>query len=170
MTGLQVLARKQDLCDMEISDTEWMNRILEKYGYRHSEIINILQDVQSVKRYLPQECLRYIAGRMELKLSMIYDIATFYKSFTLAPRGRHIIRVCCGTACHLGGSSRNLDQVKRLLGIEEGGTTGDLNFSLETVNCLGTCALAPVTLVDEDYYDSLNPGKIAKMLSNYISG
>lgn len=148
-------------------DVEVIDRILEKYGNRHSEIIGILQDVQNAQNYLSEQTLRYISKKLELKLSRVFDIATFYKSFSLVPRGRHIIRVCCGTACHLGGAARNLEQVKRLLNVEEGETTEDLNFSLETVNCLGTCALAPVTVVGKDYYDAVHPGKIEKILSKY---
>lgn len=150
-------------------DLEKVDSILEKHGCRHSEVIGIMQDLQEIENYLPQEMLRYISGKLELNLTRIFDIATFYKCFSLVPRGRHIIRVCCGTACHLGGAARNLEQVKRLLNVEEGETTEDLNFSLETVNCLGTCALAPVTVVDDDYYDAVHPGKIEKILSNYVS-
>jgi len=83
------------------------------------------------------------------------------------PRGKYIIRVCCGTACHLGGAQQNLDQLNRLLQIKDGETTDDRTFSLETVNCLGACALAPVVAVDEDYHEAVNAGKIGKMLSNY---
>jgi NADH-quinone oxidoreductase subunit E len=148
-------------------DLEKVDRVLEKHGYRHSEVIGIMQDLQEIENYLSQEMLRYISGKLELNLTRIFDIATFYKCFSLVPRGRHIIRVCCGTACHLGGAARNLEQVKRLLNVEEGETTEDLNFSLETVNCLGTCALAPVTVVGKDYYDAVHPGKIEKILSKY---
>ena len=106
---------------------------------------------------------------MELNLARIFDIATFYKTFSLTPRGRHRIKVCCGTACHLGGARQSLDQIKRTLKIEDGETTVDRMFSMETVNCLGACALAPVVVVDEDYYDSVNAGKIEKVLSSYRS-
>jgi NADH-quinone oxidoreductase subunit E len=133
------------------------------------DIISIMQDIQGIENYISEETIRYIAEKMELALARIYDIATFYKTFSLVPRGRHTIKVCCGTACHLGGSDRNLDQIKRSLQIEEGETTGDRLFSLETVNCLGTCALAPVVLVEEDYYDEVKPGRVEKILSNYRS-
>jgi len=150
-------------------DLKKVDFILEKHGYRHSEVIGIMQDLQEIENYLPQEMLRYISGKLELKLTRIFDIATFYKCFSLVPRGRHIVRVCCGTACHLGGAARNLEQVKRLLNVEAGETTDDRNFSLETVNCLGTCALAPVIVVDGDYYDAVHPGKIEKILSGYYN-
>jgi NADH-quinone oxidoreductase subunit E len=146
-----------------------VDKVIEKYGARHSDIISIMQDIQGIENFISEETIRYIAEKMELDLARIYDIATFYKTFSLVPRGLHTIKVCCGTACHLGGSDRNLDQIKRSLQIEEGETTGDRLFSLETVNCLGTCALAPVVVVEEDYYDEVKPGRVEKILSNYRS-
>jgi NADH-quinone oxidoreductase subunit E len=128
-------------------DFDQIEQVLQKYGYRHSDIISIMQDVQGLENYIPEEAIRYISEKMELNLARIYDIATFYKTFSLVPRGLHTIKVCCGTACHLGGSDQNLGQIKRILDIEEGETTTDRQFSLETVNCLGTCALAPVVMV-----------------------
>ena len=150
-------------------DIEKVDRILEEHEYRHSAIIGIMQDVQEIENYLPEETIRYISEKLELNLTRVFDIATFYKAFSLAPRGRHIIKGCCGTACHLAGAERNLDQIKRSLHIKEDETTDDCMFSLETVNCLGACALAPVVVVDEDYYDAVKPGKIEKILSYYRS-
>ena len=150
-------------------DLNQIEQVLQKYEYRHADIISIMQDVQGLENYIPEEAIRYISEKMELNLARVYDIATFYKTFSLMPRGRHTIKVCCGTACHLGGSDRNLDQIKRSLQIKEGETTADRQFSLETVNCLGTCALAPVVMVEEDYYDEVKPGRIEKILLNYHS-
>jgi NADH-quinone oxidoreductase subunit E len=144
-----------------------IDEILEKYNYRHSDIIGIMQDAQAIENYLPEEALRYISRKMELSLTRIFDIATFYKAFSLVPRGKHTIKVCCGTACHLGGAVQNLEQLNRALNIRDGETTEDRLFSLETVNCLGTCALAPVIAVGEDYHDAVNAGKIDKILSIY---
>jgi NADH-quinone oxidoreductase subunit E len=148
-------------------DVVAIDRILEIHGYRHSNIIGILQDTQVIENYLPQEALRYISEKMEISLTRIFDIVTFYKAFSLVPRGKYTIRICCGTACHLGGAPQNLDQLNRLLQIKDGETTDDRIFSLETVNCLGACALAPVVAVDEDYHEAVNAGKIEKMLSAY---
>jgi len=148
-------------------DFQAIDQILDKYGYRHTDIIGILQDAQSIENYLPEDSLHYISEKMEISLTRIFDIVTFYKAFSLMPRGKYIIRVCCGTACHLGGAQQNLDQLNRLLQIKDGETTDDRTFSLETVNCLGACALAPVVAVDEDYHEAVNAGKIGKMLSNY---
>jgi NADH:ubiquinone oxidoreductase subunit E len=152
---------------MTIMDFQAIEQILEKYGYRHTDIIGILQDTQALENYLPEDSLRYISEKMEISLTRIFDIVTFYKAFSLVPRGKYTIRVCCGTACHLGGAPQNLEQLIRLLQIKDGETTDDREFSLETVNCLGACALAPVVAVDENYHEAVNAGKIGKMLSNY---
>ena len=151
-------------------DIEKVDSILEKHQYRHSEIISIMQDMQCIDNYLPEETLRYISEKLELSLTRIFDIVTFYNAFSLVPRGRHMIKVCCGTACHLGGAMQNLDRIKRTLHVREGKTTEDRMFSLETVNCLGTCALAPVIQMDEDYHDAVIPGKIDKILAAYSTG
>lgn len=148
-------------------DVEAIDRILERHESRHSNIIGILQEAQTLENYLPEEALRYISEKMQISLTRIFDIVTFYKAFSLFPRGKYTIRVCCGTACHLGGAPQNLDQLNRLLQIRDGETTDDRMFSLETVNCLGACALAPVVAVDEDYHEAVNAGKIEKMLSSY---
>ncbi len=150
-------------------DFEQIDAVLEKYGYCHSEIVSIMQEVQGLENFLPPETLRYISKKMELNLARIYDIATFYKAFSLVPRGRHVVKVCCGTACHLGGAAQSLARVKNILAIEEGETTDDRMFSIETVNCLGSCALAPVIMVGKDYYDAVQPGKVEKILTSYLS-
>jgi NADH-quinone oxidoreductase subunit E len=150
-------------------DTQVIDQILEKYEYQHSDIIEIMQDVQRIENYLPMASLLYVSEKLELSLTRIFDIATFYKAFSLKPRGRHIIKVCCGTACHLNGASQSLDQITRKLDIEEGEMTEDRLFSLETVNCLGTCALAPVIVIGENYHESADTNKIDKILSTYQS-
>jgi len=146
---------------------EKVDEILDRYGQRHDALIGILQDVQRLENYLPQETLLYVGRKLEVPLSRIYYIATFYKSFSLEPRGKHIVKVCLGTACHLNGAVQNLEQIQRTLDIVEGETTEDMVFSLETVNCVGTCALAPVTMIDEDYYGAVTPGRVDKILSGY---
>lgn len=148
-------------------DFRAIDSILEKYEYHHSGIIGIMQEIQRIENFLPEDTLRYISRRMELSLTRIFDIATFYKAFSLVPRGRHIIRVCCGTACHLGGAVQNLEQINRTLKIKDGETTADRMFSLETVNCLGACALAPVVVVDDKYHEAVDARKIEKILSAY---
>jgi NADH:ubiquinone oxidoreductase subunit E len=147
---------------------EKIDQILEKYGYRHDALIGIMQDLHRLENYLPAETIRYVAQRLEVPLTRLYYLATFYKSFSLKPRGRHIVRVCLGTACHLSGAVQTQEQIERTLQIKEGETTRDTMFSLETVNCLGTCALAPVTMVDEEYYGEVTPGRVEKILSLYL--
>jgi len=141
-----------------------IDNILEKYNHHHSDIIGILQEVQHIENFLPEGTLRYISRKMEISLTKIFDIVSFYKAFSLKPRGRHIIKACCGTACHLGGALQNLDQIQRILNIKEGETTADRMFSLETVNCLGACALAPVVVVGDEYHEAMNVGKMEKII------
>jgi NADH-quinone oxidoreductase subunit E len=141
--------------------------ILEKYAYRHDALISILQDIQRLENYLPPETLGYVSKKLEVPLTRLHHIATFFKSFSLEPRGRHVIKVCLGTACHLSGAVQAQEQIERALSIGDGETTQDMMFSLETVNCLGTCALAPVTMVDEEYYGEVTPGGVEKILSHY---
>jgi NADH-quinone oxidoreductase subunit E len=151
-------------------DIEAIDQILEIHEFKLSNIIGILQDAQTLENYLPEEALRYISKKMEISLTRIFDIVTFYKAFSLVPRGKYTVRVCCGTACHLGGAVSNIEQIKKALNIEEGQTTDDRMFSLERVNCLGTCALAPVIAIGKDYHDAVDPGKIEKVLSRYNTG
>lgn len=147
---------------------EKVDQILAEHEYRHDALISILQDIQRLENYLPPETLRYVSQQLEVPLTRLHHITTFFKSFSLEPRGRHIIKVCLGTACHLSGAVQNQEQIERALSIGDGETTQDMMFSLETVNCLGTCALAPVAVVDDTYYDAVTPGKVEKILSSYV--
>ena len=127
----------------------------------------ILQDVQSRFQYLPEAALRRISTRLELSFAEIYGTASFYKAFSLEPRGQHIIQVCMGTACHVRGAQRILEEFERLLSIEAGQTTEDRLFTLETVNCLGACALGPIVTVDQEYHGNMTPGGVAKLIDTY---
>lgn len=141
--------------------------IMAKYGADPSQIIAMLQDLQAAKRYLPEEDLRELAVVLEIPLAKVYRVATFFKAFSLEPKGEHIINVCVGTACHVRGASRILDELERQLGIASGETTPDQKFSLETVNCLGACALGPVVVVDQEYHGDMTPGQVGKLMENY---
>ena len=141
--------------------------IIAKYGSDPSQIIAMLQDLQSAKRYLPEDDLRELAVALEIPLAHLYRIATFFKAFSLEPKGEHIINVCVGTACHVRGASRILNELERQLGIASGGTSSDQKFSLETVNCLGACALGPVVVVDQEYHGDMTPGQVDKLMENY---
>ncbi|MBN2333343.1 MAG: NAD(P)H-dependent oxidoreductase subunit E [Deltaproteobacteria bacterium] len=141
--------------------------LIAKYGADPAQIIAMLQDLQSAKRYLPVEDLRALAESLAIPLARIYRIATFFKAFSLEPKGEHIINVCMGTACHVRGAGRILDELKRQLGVEQGCTTDDQHFSLETVNCLGACALGPVVVVDQEYHGDMQAGQVKKLVEQY---
>jgi len=127
----------------------------------------MLQDLQSAKRYLPEEDLRELAEALAIPLTRVFRVATFFKAFSLEPKGEHIINVCMGTACHVRGAERILNELERQLGIDRGETTADQKFSLETVNCLGACALGPVVVVDQEYHGDMTPGQVDKLMENY---
>ncbi len=133
----------------------------------HSNLIGVLQEVQECLGYLPAPALAEISRRTRIPLSRIWGVVTFYAQFYTQPRGRYTIRCCRGTACHVKSAARVLDAVKRELGIEEGETTPDMLFYLETVACLGTCFLAPAMMIGNTYYGLLNPQKIARILRSY---
>ena len=138
--------------------------IVSRYGGNRDSLISILQDIQSEYHYLPEEALREVATQLAIPLIQVYGVATFFKAFSLKPRGEHIVNVCLGTACHVRRAPAVLDEVKRRLGIEAGETTEDMRFSLETVNCLGACALGPIVVVDGKYHGQMSPGKVKKIL------
>jgi len=140
-----------------------LDAILERYDRNPAQLIPILQDVQTEENYLPREALEQIAEKLGIPLVRIYAVATFYKAFSLKPRGKHIIQVCMGTACHVRGGARILDRMVRDLGVGPGETTKDLGFTLETVNCLGACALGPIVVVDGEYHGQMNPPKWDKI-------
>ncbi len=142
---------------------ETLDTILDRYDRNPAQLIPILQDVQAEENYLPRETLEQIAEKLGIPLVRIYAVATFYKAFSLKPRGKHIIQVCMGTACHVRGGARILDKMVRDLGIAPGETTKDLDFTLETVNCLGACALGPIVVVDGEYHGQMNPPKWDKL-------
>ena len=149
------------------SEYEAVEAIINKYNSNHDSVISILQDIQAEYHYLPETALRLVAKHLELPLIQVYGVATFFKAFSLKPRGEHLIKLCVGTACHVRGAQSALDEVKRQLGIEAGETTEDMMFTLETVNCLGACALGPIMVVDDEYYGEMSPGKVRAILKNY---
>jgi NADH-quinone oxidoreductase subunit E len=144
-----------------------VENILRQNGHRKERIIQILSDIQRIYNYLPKEVLQYISGRLRLPLSEIYSIATFYSAFSLKPRGKHLVTVCMGTACHVRGAPAVLSRLEERLGVESGGTTTDNQFTLKTVNCLGACALAPIVVVDEEYHGQTTVNKVDKLVKTY---
>ncbi len=134
---------------------------------REQDVIPLLQRLQDAYGYLPSDVLLAVAERTGLPASRLYGVATFYTQFHLQPRGRHTIRCCRGTACHVRGSKDIAETIKRTLSVEEGGTTADGRFTFEVVACLGTCFLAPVIMVNDEYYGSLTQGQVKKILDKY---
>ena len=132
-----------------------------------NDLVPILQQVQKVYGYLPKPILMTVSDRTGISASRIYGVATFYEQFHLVPHGRHTVRCCRGTACHVKGGHNIIKAIKQNLGIEPNETTEDMRFTFETVACLGTCFLAPVMMVNNDYYGHLNPGKIKSILERY---
>jgi NADH-quinone oxidoreductase E subunit len=131
-------------------------------------LLSTLQETQNQYGYLPEEKLREIAAKLKIPLTDVYGVATFYKSFSLQPRGRHHVKVCLGTACHVRGSSRIARETERKLGIGPGETSADGEFSLETVMCLGCCAIGPVMVVNNKYHGQMSPAKIEKVLKTSV--
>lgn len=141
-----------------------INAIIESYSCKKSALIAILQDIEDLYNYLPAWTLRYVSEKLDVPMIQVYGVASFYDAFHLTPRGKHALRVCLGTACYLRGATRVLEAVERGLGTKDGGTTPDLKFSIQSVRCLGACALAPVMIIDERYFDKMTPMKVSKIL------
>jgi len=145
---------------------EVVDTILSEYEHDGSRLISVLQDVQAELGYLPKESLYRVAEYLEVPLAQVYHVATFYTAFSLTPRGRHLIRVCTGTACHVRGAVIILEEIERQLGVKAGEVTADMRFTLETVNCVGACALGPAVVIDGDYY-SMSLPDISRVLAEY---
>jgi NADH-quinone oxidoreductase subunit E len=151
-------------------DLKKVDQIIDKYNAEKSTLIGIFQDIQAEWRYLPREAIARVVERLGIPITQAYMVATFYKSFSLVPRGEHEVHVCLGTACHLRGGQRLVENFERILDVKAGGTTADMKFTLETVNCLGACALAPLVRVDQKNYGMMSGDKIAKIIKEYRTG
>ena len=138
--------------------------IVDKYQEKRTALISILHDVQDRYKYLPDEALKMVASRLHMDINQIYGVATFYKSFSLVPKGKHSITLCLGTACHVRGGPKILRELKGLLHIEPGQTTADKQVSLNVVNCLGVCAIGPVMFVDGKFHGEMNPVKAMRII------
>lgn len=147
-----------------LKDFSYTTRIMEKYPREQRFTLVILQDIQKEYNYIPKETLNMVSEYLGIPMSRLYSMATFYKALSLKPKGENIIKVCDGTACHIRSSQVLIDEIKRVLGIDPGETTEDGKFSLETVNCLGSCAIAPVMVVNEKYYGKVTPGLVRDII------
>jgi NADH-quinone oxidoreductase subunit E len=143
-----------------------VDAILRKYDFQKNSLIQVLLDVQETFRWLPRHILSWISGRLNIPLREIYIIANFYEAFSLEPRGRHTVQVCTGTACHVRGASELLTRVSAALGLEAGQTDSKQEFTLETVHCLGCCALAPVVQIDSQYHRDPSRSKLEKIIKS----
>jgi NADH-quinone oxidoreductase subunit E len=141
--------------------------IINKYNGDRGQLVSILQDIQAEYYYLPKEALIQVSETMFIPASRVYDVATFFRAFSLEPRGKHIINVCLGTACHVRGGIRVLETIERCLSIKRGGTTKDRKFTLETVNCMGCCAVGPAVKIDGDYYGHMSTDKVDGLLTKF---
>ena len=142
--------------------------ILKKYRYNKFSIIQVLGEVQQEFNYLPKDILVYVGNQLKIPLSKIFSIASFYANFSLKPRGKHLISVCLGTACHVQGGPRIAETISEQLGIRSGETTSDQEFSFETVNCLGACALGPIVVEDGKYHGQMNIGKTQVLMKRLL--
>ena len=146
--------------------SEKVNQLLANHDHDKGMLVSILQDIQAEYNYLPKEALIRVSQGLGIALSQVYSMATFFKSLSLIPRGRHLINVCLGTACHVRGGVRIIDEIERELGIKPGETTEDLKFTLETVNCVGACALGPIVIIDGEYSGQMKTGKVKSLLES----
>lgn len=141
-----------------------VDAILKKHPSQKSSLIAILQDIENKYRYLPSWALQYVSKKLGVPLIQVFGVASFYDAFHLTPQGKHLIRVCLGTACYLKGSNRVLEALENELDVKDGQTTPDLKYTIQSVRCLGACALAPVMIIDDHYYDKMTPLKVARIL------
>jgi NADH-quinone oxidoreductase subunit E len=148
-------------------DNGRIDQIIDKHEGAASSLIQILLEIQSENHWLPKEALTRVSERLNVPLTRVQHIATFYKAFSLVPKGRHAVHICTGTACHVRGAQRILDAVQETAGIKPGETDLDMRFSLETVNCLGCCALGPVMEINGKTYGKISPAETAAVLQKY---
>ncbi len=165
--GLEKTQEHRERAVDDLNSMTIVDEIMARYDYRDSALIAILQDIQKQFNYLPQNLLRYVALRINIPLPRVYSISTFYKAFSLKPRGRHLIDVCLGTACHVRGGMNIMERLERELGIKNGETTYDEKFSVKSVRCVGCCGLAPVIVIDDEFHGKLNQEQIPKILAKY---
>lgn len=151
----------------DLAKEQAMQSLLDQYRDYKGGLIPVLQEAQNIYGYLPKEALQRIAKEMKMPFSKVYGVATFYAQFHMKPRGRNIIRVCLGTACHVRGGAKIFEAAKEYLGVDHGETTEDLRFTLETVACIGACGLSPCMMVNDDTHGRLVPGVVGEKFEAY---
>jgi len=148
-------------------DIKKVNEIISRYDQSEESLLAILQDFQREFHYVPEEGMKRLSDVLSVPESKIYAMGTFYKTLSLEPRGKHTVKVCMGTACHLKGAGQILEAIERELGVKRNHTTVDKRYTIESVNCVGACAMAPVVVVNENYYGHMWPSKIMDVLNKY---
>ncbi len=156
---------------MEAKEQKVLDEILSSHAYDQTAVIAIMQDIQKVYRYLPEEMLCYIAKKLHLSEAKVYGVATFYENFSLEPKGKYVIKICDGTACHVRKSTAILEEIRGILGVtEKKPTTQDMLFTVETVSCLGACGLAPVCTVNDVVHAAMTPEKARDLIKELKAG
>ena len=150
-----------------VIEVDKVDRIIDKYAGEEGVLIQVLLDVQREFNWIPKDVIKHTSERLQVPISQIYRVASFYKAMSLTPIGRHLVQVCLGTACHVRGGPKVLDKTEETLHIKAGETTKDMKFSLQRVNCLGCCALGPVMVVDGEYHGKLPVAKVEEILARY---
>ncbi|MDY6931796.1 MAG: NADH-quinone oxidoreductase subunit NuoE [Halobacteriota archaeon] len=148
-------------------ELDQLSMIMEKYEGHEGFLIQLLLEIQNEYNWIPREAIEAISSKFQVPISQIYRVASFYQAMSLTPIGRHLVQVCMGTACHVRGAKKILDNLGDQLGIEEGETTEDMKFTLRRVNCLGCCAMGPVILIDKDYHGNVTPSKVDDIIGMY---
>jgi NADH-quinone oxidoreductase subunit E len=144
-----------------------VDQIIDRYAGEEGVLIQVLLDVQREFNWIPKDAIKCVSERLQVPMSQIYRVASFYKAMSLTPIGRHLVQVCLGTACHVRGGPKVLDKTEQILDIKPGETTKDMKFTLQRVNCLGCCALGPVMVVDGEYHGKLPVAKVEEILARY---
>lgn len=155
---------------VKTDDATKLREIIAHYRGEKSALLAVLQDTQAAYNYLPVSILRQLSREMDIPLMRVYEVATFYNAFSLTPRGEHVVKLCIGTACHVRGAAAILDKLERTLEIKPGETSGDQKFTLETVNCVGACALGPVMVLDGEYHGQVTMAKVDKVIEPLKKG
>lgn len=156
----------------EFTPEEWarVDRVIERYRDKAGALIPVLEEVQSITGYLPEEVQRRVSRGLGIPLSHVFGVVTFYSFFTMKPRGKHQIRLCLGTACHVRGAQRNIEGLSHMLAVKAGECTPDREFGLEVVRCLGACGLAPVMMIDEDIHRQVKEARLSEIVDQYREG
>lgn len=151
----------------ETVDNKKIIAILDKFHRKEGQLVGILQEIQALYRYLPREAMETVSQELDISPSQVYHVATFFRAFSLKPRGKHLLQVCLGTACHVRGAVKIKEKLEEKLHIKAGETTEDRDYTLESVNCVGACALGPVVVMDGEYKGKLDTDKVVHLLEKF---